>query len=91
VRKEVGNEHTQSIRAGQSGGGETETKADFWEEQELGWGVDRNPMSRVSQGNQLGGETPISARQIQSRLRKYTNKPWCKQGLIAEYLGWKVS
>lgn len=56
ARKEVGNEHTQSIRAELSGGrGKIGTKAGFWKEQELEWGVNRNRMGEGSPGTPAGG------------------------------------
>lgn len=59
ARKEVGNEHTQSIRAEQSGGrGKTGTMAGFWEEQELEWGVNRNRMGGGSPGTPGRGRNP---------------------------------
>lgn len=55
----MGNEHTQSIRAEQSGGrGKIGTKAGFWKEQELEWGVNRNRMGEGSPGTPARGRNP---------------------------------
>lgn len=68
----MGNEHTQSIRAEQSGGrGKIGTKAGFWKEQELEWGVNRNRMGEGSPGTPARGRNP-SLSQIDSKQTEQT-------------------